>query len=277
MSWVQIESYAYWPLFAASFIGMAVWESFRPLRPLEARAERRWGIHGVLMAIAMAFSVVVLRASPVVLAAAVADSRFGLLNRPWAPLPLRFVAAVLALDLVKYASHRTMHAVFALWRVHQMHHSDADFDVSTALRVHPLETIFMQGTYLAAVAVLAPPLSAVVLAELLSAFQSLFNHANASLPPRIERLLRLVLVTPDMHRIHHSAEIREQSANLGDIFPWWDRLFGTYLDQPAAGHRGMALGLHGFSKEKGLNLAFLLSLPFRREAPQVASAEAPIP
>jgi len=187
--------------------------------------------------------------------------------------------AVLLLDLVKYAIHRTYHSVPFLWRVHQVHHSDPDFDVSTAVRAHPIEMIFTQGGYLAAVAILAPPVLAVLVAELASCFQSFFNHANASLPGWVEKPLRFLLITPDMHRIHHSEEVEEQYMNLGDIFPWWDHLFRTYLAAPAAGQDGMIPGLKGFQNEGSLGLAFMLRQPFLPEPradslPEIPAASA---
>jgi len=146
--------------------------------------------------------------------------------------------------------------------VHQVHHSDPDFDVSTAVRHHPAEVIFMQGAYLAAIAILAPPAGAVLVAELASCFQSFFMHANASLPSWVEKSLRSIYITPDMHRIHHSEEVSEQGRNLGDIFPWWDHLFRTYLAQPAAGQDGIVTGLKGIEHDRSLSPTFMLTSPF---------------
>ena len=182
MPWIRIESGAYWFLFVASFIGVAIWESFRPKSTLHVPAERRWSRHAVLLIVCTAISFGLFRVSPVIMAAAVANSRFGLLNKSWLPFPARCILAILVLDLVKYTVHWAHHSVSFLWRVHQVHHSDPDFDVSTGLRAHPIEVILMQGANLAAVAILAPPLLAVLIAELTSCFQSFFGHANACLP-----------------------------------------------------------------------------------------------
>ena len=277
MPWVRIESVGYWLLFAASFLGVAIWESFRPKSNLLVRAERRWSRHGVLLLIGTVISVGLYRASPVMLAAAVAGNRFGLLNKPWLPFAARCILTVLVLDLVRYAVHWTNHSVPFLWRVHQVHHSDPDFDVSTGLRAHPLEVLLVQGANLAAIAILAPPLLAVLIAELTSCVQSFFGHANASLPGWVEKPLRWVFVTPDMHRIHHSEEVREQSRNLGDIFPFWDHFFRTYLTAPAAGQGRMIVGLKGFQNDQSLDLAFVLLQPFRLQPQGIASPESTAP
>ena len=189
---------------------------------------------------------------------------------------LAAVVAILALDLVRYSTHRLSHSVGALWRFHQVHHSDPDFDISTALRVHPIEVVLTQGAYLLTVAVLAPPVVAVLIAELGSILQSFFSHANASLPRWVEKPLRAVFVTPDMHRIHHSEEVAEQYKNLSDIFPWWDHLFGTYVEKPAAGDDKIVTGRKGFQNERSLGIGFMLAQPFRKDSEQTTPAEASI-
>jgi sterol desaturase/sphingolipid hydroxylase (fatty acid hydroxylase superfamily) len=265
MPWMRIESTGYWVVAVATFLAVAVWESLRPKGHSGFSTERRWGNHAVILAVSTLISMGVFRATPVIVAASMTGSRFGLLNKPWLPFAARCLFAVLILDLVKYATHRACHSVTLLWRVHQVHHSDPDFDVSTALRVHPIESLVMQGTYLAAVAILAPPVGAVVVAELLAAFLSFFGHANARLPEWLENPLRAILVTPDMHRIHHSEEPSEQTKNFGDIFPWWDHLLGTYVATPAAGQDRIIVGLKEFQTNTSLSLAFMLRQPFRRE------------
>ncbi len=154
-----------------------------------------------------------------------------------------------------------------LWRVHQVHHSDPDLDASTGARFHPIEMIATQGAYLAAIALCAPPVGAVVLMELLFVFQSFLSHANASLPRPLESLLRPLWITPDVHRIHHSDQALEQRRNFGDLFPWWDRLFRTYLASPASGIANLRPGLEGFQNDRSLGLGFMLKLPFLRGNP----------
>jgi sterol desaturase/sphingolipid hydroxylase (fatty acid hydroxylase superfamily) len=274
--WGRIESYAYWFVFAAAFLGVAVWESFRPRRQLSTALERRWGRHGIVLIVCTVISVGLYRVSPVMVALLFAGNRFGLLNKPWLPLVARCILAVLLLDFVKYATHWAYHAVPWLWRVHRVHHSDPDFDVSTGTRVHPIEVVLTQGAYFAVIAVFAPPVAGVLVAELLSAFQSFFGHANASLPGWVEKPLLVLFVTPDMHRIHHSEEVEEQYRNLGEIFPWWDRLFRTYLAAPAAGQEGMVVGLKGYQDDGSLGVAFMLTQPFLQERQLGASAQPPV-
>ena len=153
--------------------------------------------------------------------------------------------------------------------------SDPDFDVSTGARVHPIEVVLTQGAYFAAIAIFAPPVMGVLIAELLSAFQSFFGHANASLPGWVEKPLLVLFVTPDMHRIHHSEEVAEQYKNLGEIVPWWDHLFGTYLAAPAAGQDGMVVGLKGYQDDGSLGITFMLTQPFMPERQLAASAQPP--
>ena len=271
MSWEHIESYSYWVLFVVTFLGVAVWESFRPKRQLSAPPERRWGKHALVLTVSTLISVGLYRVSPIVVAIYFAGSRYGLLNKPWLPFAVRCILAVLLLDLVKYATHRSFHSRSLLWRVHQVHHSDPDFDVSTAARVHPIEVILTQGAYFVVIAMFAPPVAGVLAAELLSAFQSFFGHANASLPVWAEKPLRRVFVTPDMHRIHHSEEAVEQCRNYGDIFPWWDRLFQSYLAAPAAGQDRMIVGLKGYQDDSSLGVGFMLTQPFLRERKEQGS------
>ena len=215
------------------------------------------------MMITSVLTVGIYRVSPVIVAVAAANNRFGVLNKTWLPYPVRFVATVLVLDFVKYAVHYVLHANSWLWRVHHVHHSDPDLDVSTGGRTHPIEITLTQGLILAAVALLALPPAAVLTAELLSLAQVFVSHANVSLPAWLDTPLRWVFVTPDMHRIHHSEEVREQWTNLADIFSFWDRVFGTYLDEPATGRDQVVVGLKGFQNDRSLNLAFMLLFPFR--------------
>jgi len=276
VSWERIESYSYWILFAATFLGVAVWESFRPRRELSAAPERRWGKHGLVLVVGTVISVGIYRASPVVVALAFAGNRYGLLNKPWIPFLGRCVLAILLLDFVKYAIHRAFHFVPFLWRVHQVHHSDPEFDLSTAARVHPIEIVLTQAVYLSVVAIFAPPVAGVLIAELISGFQSFFGHANASLPRWVEKPLRCIFVTPDMHRIHHSEEVEEQFTNFGDSLPWWDYLLRTYRAVPAAGEKGMIVGLKGYQNDASLGLTFMLTQPFLPERKEQPAAATPL-
>jgi sterol desaturase/sphingolipid hydroxylase (fatty acid hydroxylase superfamily) len=260
--WQKLEARSYWVLLVVSFLAVALWESRRPKLTLTVAPERRWSRHGVLMLLYSAIWMLVYRAGPVVIAFRFAGSRFGLLNNPALPYAVRFIGAILILDFVRYAAHWTEHHVPWLWRLHMVHHSDPDFDVSTGFRAHPLEVVYTQGALLAAVAILAPPVAAVLAVELLTCLESCFGHANVIMPRRLEKWLRAVVVTPDMHRIHHSADAREQVRNLGEIFPWWDRLLGTYLAHPAAGDDRIVVGLEGVEGARSVDFSFMLSQPF---------------
>jgi sterol desaturase/sphingolipid hydroxylase (fatty acid hydroxylase superfamily) len=172
------------------------------------------------------------------------------------------VAAVLLLDLSHYGIHRAFHAVPLLWRIHEVHHSDPDYDVSTAARFHPLEVVLARGGYLAAVVLLAPPPIAVFVSEALTVVFNFFAHANVSLPRQGGKLLGLVFITPDLHRIHHSADSADHSRNYGQTFAWWDRLFGTCLNEPNVGTERMTTGISGLRNAGSLRLGFVLKRPF---------------
>jgi len=165
---------------------------------------------------------------------------------------------------VIYAQHVAFHAVPVLWRLHRMHHADLEFDVTTGVRFHPVEIVLSMLIKFGAVAMIGAPALAVLIFEVLLNATSMFSHSNVRLPERIDRGLRWIVVTPDMHRVHHSTEQRETDSNFGFNLPWWDRLFGTYRAQPEAGHETMKLGLSVFRDRGDLRLDRMLLQPFRR-------------
>ena len=173
------------------------------------------------------------------------------------------VVSVLLLDLLIYAQHRVFHVVPPLWRLHRVHHADPDFDVTTGVRFHPLEILLSLGFKFAIVAVFGPPAVAVVIFEVLLNAGALFSHANLRLPQPIDHVLRLVLVTPDMHRVHHSVYREETDSNFGFCLSWWDRLFRTYRSAPRAGHADMQIGIGRFGDTRDQRLDELLRQPFR--------------
>lgn len=266
----------YWVVFVLSFLAIGEWESRARRRPLATREERRWVAHSALAFAGFLLIWVLAPVSAVAVAIGAADSPWGLLNQSWIPGPVAWLLAIALLDLSRYAVHYAHHRIPLLWRFHRVHHSDPDLDLSTGLRAHPFESFLNQGTHLLVVACLAPPVGAVVLAECLICFQSLFSHANARLPERVESLLQRFFVTPDVHRIHHSDRANEQDRNFGDLFPWWDRLLGTYLPVPAAGQGGLVPGLRGFQTQRSLGLWFMLRLPFARVGATMPVEEAPV-
>ena len=197
--------------------------------------------------------------------ALVAEARgWGLLNAVNLPAWLALVLAVLALDLAIYVQHIVFHAVPTLWRLHRMHHADLEFDVTTGVRFHPLEILLSMIIKFAVVVVMGAPALGVLIFEVMLNATSQFNHANLRLPTSLDRLLRLVIVTPDMHRVHHSIVRHETDSNFGFNVSWWDRLFGTYRAQPAAGHDAMTIGIPQFRVPTELRLDRMLVQPFRR-------------
>jgi sterol desaturase/sphingolipid hydroxylase (fatty acid hydroxylase superfamily) len=170
---------------------------------------------------------------------------------------------VIVLDLVIYLQHVLFHAVPALWRLHRMHHADLDFDVTTGARFHPIEIVLSMVIKLAAVVSLGAPAIAVLVFEVLLNATAMFNHGNIRLPLGFDRVLRLLVVTPDMHRVHHSTVTSETNSNFGFNLPWWDRLLGTYRAQPVAGHEDMTIGIALFREPQDLRLDRMLVQPFR--------------
>jgi sterol desaturase/sphingolipid hydroxylase (fatty acid hydroxylase superfamily) len=195
-----------------------------------------------------------------------AESRgWGLFHLLDTPLWLSLVVSVAALDFAIYLQHRLFHAVPLLWRLHRMHHADLEIDVTTGARFHPIEILLSMIIKLGVVIALGAPAAAVLMFEVLLNATSMFNHGNVRLPLAADRLLRWVVVTPDMHRVHHSILPRETNSNFGFNLPWWDRLLGTYRPQPEAGHDGMTIGLDIFRDVRELRLDRLLLQPFRAD------------
>ena len=268
MPWIRFQGPAYWFLFVGVFLAVAVWESCRPRAPLDWPTGRRWERHAMILALAVIARNVLLPIGAVAVAVTVSGSRFGILNNPWLPFFVRCALTFLLLDLARYGVHRAFHALSFLWRIHEVHHSDPDYDVSTAGRFHPLEVVLEQGVLLALIALLAPPPIAVFGDVLITVVLNLFVHANASLPAPLEKALRRAFVTPDLHRIHHSEKMQEQLRNFGQTFSWWDRLFGTFLAKPAGGDDGLITGIKELRNSASLDLGFMLAEPFRRRPPE---------
>lgn len=260
------EPYIRLGVFLAVFAAMALWEVAAPRRR-EAHGRRsRWPANlGVVLADTLLLRLVFPGAA--VTMAVIAESRnWGWLYSVDWPLWLEVAIAFVILDFVIYLQHVLFHAVPALWRLHRMHHTDLDFDVTTGLRFHPLEILISMGLKWAAIAALGAPVLGVLIFEVVLNATSMFNHGNVRIPAGLDRRLRWLVVTPDMHRVHHSAERRETNSNFGFNLPWWDRLLGTYRDQPAAGHEGMTIGVEQFRDPRELRFTRLLTQPFREDA-----------
>ena len=200
------------------------------------------------------------------LAVTAQDLGWGLFNIIEAPEWVAVLVSIIVLDLVIYLQHVMFHAVPALWRLHRMHHADLEFDVTTGLRFHPVEILLSMGIKLAVVVALGPPAVAVLIFEVLLNATAMFNHSNIRLPMLVDRFLRLIMVTPDMHRVHHSIIPEETNSNFGFNLPWWDRLLGTYKAQPEAGHEGMTIGIEQFRTGRDLWLDRMLVQPIKGPA-----------
>ncbi len=250
-------------IFLVILLGMAVWELSAPRRRREIPRLLRWSNNIALVVI----DTILLRVTFPVLAvgaAVLAEERgWGLFHALEVPVLLAGVLGFLALDLAIYLQHVLFHAVPVLWRLHRMHHADLEFDVSTGLRFHPVEILLSMGIKLGVVAALGPPALAVLVFEVVLNATSLFNHSNVRLGGA-DRIVRLFVVTPDMHRVHHSVRPSETNRNFGFNLPWWDRLFGTYTAQPRDGHEGMTIGLGEFRTRRDLWLDRMLLQPFRK-------------
>jgi sterol desaturase/sphingolipid hydroxylase (fatty acid hydroxylase superfamily) len=196
------------------------------------------------------------------------DRGWGLLNQWQIPAWAAFILTIVILDLSHYAEHYLLHRVPVLWRLHRTHHTDLEYDFSTGVRFHPFEMVFSTVALMAVVAALGPPPVALLVSQVLTIVVDFIEHANARVPSSIDRFFRVVFVTPDMHRIHHSQERGEGNSNFSNMFSVWDRLFGTYVDQPAAGHDGIAFGVPEFTDRKHLTLHWMLVQPFLGEPPE---------
>ena len=249
-------------VFLGVFVLIALWELAAPRRPLRVARSVRWTSNIGLVVLNTALLRLVFPAAAVGVAIMAGSQGWGLLNALGWPMWVEIVLAVVVLDLAIYCQHVIFHAVPALWRLHMVHHADLDFDLTTGVRFHPFEVVLSMVIKMAVVAALGAAPLAVILFELLLSATSIFNHGNIALPRAFDRLLRLIVVTPDMHRVHHSAIANETNSNFGFNLPWWDRLLGTYRAQPAAGHERMTIGLEQFREPRLQWLWHMLALPF---------------
>jgi sterol desaturase/sphingolipid hydroxylase (fatty acid hydroxylase superfamily) len=252
-------------VFLGFFAIIAAWELAAPRRTLRESKALRW-THN--LALTMLNSVLIRAALPVAavgLAALATERGMGLFNLFHVPQPVTILLSVLALDLAIYLQHLMFHAVPLFWRLHRVHHADLDFDVTTGARFHPIEIGLSMLIKFAVILALGPPAVAVLVFEVLLNASSMFNHGNVRIPAAIDRVLRWLVVTPDMHRVHHSVEPRETNSNFGFNLPWWDRLFGTYRAEPQAGHEAMTIGIDRFRAPRELWLDRMLLQPFRPE------------
>jgi sterol desaturase/sphingolipid hydroxylase (fatty acid hydroxylase superfamily) len=259
----EFEEAIRFAMFLAVFGAVALWEALAPRRKRSFGRLARWPHNLGLLLVDVALVRVLAPGAAIAVAMTAAGGGWGLLNvlalPVWAAIPV----GVALLDLVIYFQHVMFHAVPTLWRLHRVHHADLDFDVTTGARFHPIEILISTAIKCAAIAALGAPVISVFVFEILLNATAMFNHANASLPQRLERWLRWLVVTPDMHRVHHSVRYEESSSNFGFNLPWWDRLFGTYRAQPRLGHAVMTIGVDAFRSSQDLRLDRLLVQPLR--------------
>ena len=249
--------------FFSIFAVMAAWEIIAPRRALTVSKAVRWANNLGLVFLNTLVLRLLFPAAAVGMAAFADEHGWGLLNYYSLPFALSVVLAVVAMDFIIYLQHVLVHAVPALWRLHRVHHADLDYDVTTGARFHPIEIVLSMLIKFATIIVLGAPVLAVMVFEVVLNAMAMFNHSNVSLPRGLDRIVRLFVVTPDMHRVHHSTEDNEANSNFGFNLSLWDRLFGTYIDQPREGHDRMTIGIHKYRDPKQVNqLPGMLALPF---------------
>jgi sterol desaturase/sphingolipid hydroxylase (fatty acid hydroxylase superfamily) len=251
-------------VFFSIFALMALWELRAPRRALTVSKALRWGSNLGLVVLNTILLRLLFPVAAVGLAATAAGQGWGLLNHYPVPLWVAVPLAVIAMDLAIWVQHVLIHAVPALWRLHRVHHADLDYDLTTGARFHPIEIVLSMLIKLTTITVLGPPVVAVILFEVILNGMAMFNHGNVRLPAGVDRWLRWIVVTPDMHRVHHSVEADETNSNFGFNLSWWDRLFGTYREAPRAGHLAMTIGIDDHRDPREVDsLPGMLALPFR--------------
>lgn len=251
-------------IFLVVFAVFSIWEILAPRRRKSFPKMMRWVNNVSISVINVIATRLIIPVTLVFVAGSAELSNIGLINSVELPAWLAIVIAVLLFDLALYAQHIVFHKVHFLWRLHRMHHADLDFDITTGIRFHPIEILFSLAIKMLVVLAIGAPMIAVLIFEVLLSSTSLFNHANIRIPLGVDKALRLFLVTPDMHRVHHSVVSNETNRNFGFNLPWWDYIFNTYRAQPKAGHDKMLIGLEYFRNTRELRLDRLLLQPFMK-------------
>lgn len=250
--------------FVGVFALVALWELASPRRVLRLSRRQRWGANLGLVVLNTVVLRLLFPAAAVGVAATAATEGWGVLNHWAVPFWLAVPLAVVAMDFVIWLQHVMVHAVPALWRLHRVHHADIDYDLTTGARFHPIEIVLSMGIKFATIVLLGAPVLAVLVFEILLSACAMFNHGNIRLPAGVDHVLRWFMVTPDMHRVHHSVEDDESNSNFGFNLTWWDRLLGTYQAEPRAGQLGMTIGIRSHTDPKEVaRLPGVLAMPFR--------------
>lgn len=253
-------------VFISALILLVVLEHFFPRRTLQYSKAQRWLSNFGISVFNTLLTRLLIPVAGVGAAVFAAEQNWGLLNLIHLPTWLGIITFLLVFDLTIYFQHRLFHTIPVLWRLHRMHHTDMDYDVSTGNRFHPLSILISSAIKLALIFVMGPLPVAVIIAEVLLNATSMFNHSNLKIGLKLDRALRYFLVTPDMHRVHHSTNSQEHSKNFGFNFPWWDNLFGSYKDQPELGHDKIEIGIKGFGSTDSIGLVDLLVQPLKSKA-----------
>ncbi len=261
---IQHEKTIRGSFFFGMLVLIALWELLAPRRALTVSKLMRWTNNLGLVFFNTYILRVLFPAAAVGMTVFASEQGWGLFNY-YADLPFWpvVIASVIIMDFVIYVQHVMVHAIPVLWRLHRVHHADLDYDVTTGARFHTLEIILSMLIKFATILLLGPPVVAVIIFEIMLNATAMFNHGNIRLPKSVDSVLRWFLVTPDMHRVHHSVEDDEANSNFGFALSWWDRLFGTYRDQPRGGHEGMTIGIHKYRDPKQVSwISGMLALPF---------------
>jgi sterol desaturase/sphingolipid hydroxylase (fatty acid hydroxylase superfamily) len=274
---LDLGSQTYATVYFGAILAVALAEVIAPARAAGPEVGRRWLRNFGLTLLGTAIVRIVYPLVGVGWAVFVAERGWGLLPQTRLPLWVTMVTTVVVLDFSYYLQHYLLHAVPTLWRLHRTHHSDVEYDFSTGVRFHPFEALFTNAFGMAFIALLGAPPEGVMLSQIIAVAVAFTEHANVCIPPRIDRVVRVVFVTPNMHRVHHSVERDEGNSNFSSTLSIWDRVFGTYIDQPAAGHERMQFGLKGVRDREQLTLPRLLVQPFAdlSAAGQAPSASRP--
>ncbi|MBT3196612.1 MAG: sterol desaturase family protein [Gammaproteobacteria bacterium] len=264
---VENESTVRLSFFIGIFLAVALWELLSPRRLLLLSRWLRWSNNLALVALNTAILRLLFPLAAVGVAATAATEGWGLLNHTDLSAEITILIAVVVMDFVIWLQHVMVHAIPLLWRLHRVHHADLDYDVTTGARFHPIEIVLSMLIKIATILLLGPPVVAVILFEVILNAMAMFNHGNIRLPETMDRVLRTLVVTPDMHRVHHSIEEDEANTNFGFNLSCWDRLLGTYRAEPRQGQEGMVIGVEGMNQQAKTNqLIGMLLLPFSRQA-----------
>lgn len=260
----NIESVLRLSTYIGVIVLMALLEALMPRRQRSFDRVRRWFANLGLIAIS---TVLVRFAVPLMatgIAMAAEEKGWGIFNLLSLPHVLNIVLSLMLLDMMIYWQHVATHYVPFLWALHKVHHSDRDIDVTTGIRFHPIEIVLSLFYKFLCIIIIGPSATAVLIFEIALNASSMFNHANLRLPLKLDYILRKLIVTPDMHRVHHSVLVRETNSNFGFNLALWDRIFGTYISQPQSGHISMRIGLEEYQDEKPSSLPWCIVLPFLR-------------